>query len=48
VLAAVAPAMVLGPPLTAAVASALVLVGVAVSDAARARGHPPEPPSPPH
>ena len=47
VLAVVSPAMILVPPLVVAIAAALVLVGVAVSDAARARGGPPEPPAPP-
>jgi low temperature requirement protein LtrA len=47
VLTAIAPAMVLVPPLVVAVAAALVLVGIAVTDAARARGRPPEPPSTP-
>ena len=47
VLAALAPAMLLVPPLLVAIAATTVLAGVAVSDAARARGRPPEPPSPP-
>jgi low temperature requirement protein LtrA len=47
VLVAMAPAMVLVPPLPVAVTAALVLAGVAISDVARTRGHPPEPPSPP-
>jgi low temperature requirement protein LtrA len=47
VLAVVSPAMILVPPLVVAIAAALVLAGVAVSDAARARGGPPEPPTPP-
>jgi low temperature requirement protein LtrA len=46
-LAATAPAMVLVPPLVVAIAATLVLAGIAVSDAARALGRPPEPPSPP-
>jgi low temperature requirement protein LtrA len=46
VLAAISPVMVLVPPLPVAVAAALVLAGVAVSDAARTRGRPPEPASP--
>ncbi|WP_231930964.1 low temperature requirement protein A [Micromonospora coriariae] len=46
-LAALAPVMLLVPPLVAALAATAVLAGVAISDAARARGHPPEPPSPP-
>jgi len=47
VLAAISPAMIIVPPLVVASAAALVLTGIAVSDAARARGRPPEPPSPP-
>ncbi|HEX2358064.1 MAG TPA: low temperature requirement protein A, partial [Micromonosporaceae bacterium] len=47
VLAAVAPTMLFVPPLKAAVVAALVLAGVALADAARARGRPPEPPTPP-
>jgi low temperature requirement protein LtrA len=47
VLAAISPVMIFLPPLLVAAAAALVLAGVAVSDAARARGRPPEPPSPP-
>jgi low temperature requirement protein LtrA len=43
VLAALAPAMVLGTPLTAAVCAVLVLVGIAVADAARERGRLPKP-----
>jgi low temperature requirement protein LtrA len=46
VLVAVTPVMVLVPPLAAAVAATLVLTGIAVSDTARGRGRPPEPPSP--
>jgi low temperature requirement protein LtrA len=46
VLAALAPVMVTVPPLSVAVAAAIVLAGVAVSDAARTRGRPPEPSSP--
>jgi low temperature requirement protein LtrA len=46
-LAAISPAMVLVPPLVVAIVPALVLAGIAVSDAVRTRGHPPEPPSPP-
>jgi low temperature requirement protein LtrA len=46
-LAVLAPATVLGPPLAAAVVATLVLAGIAVSDAARTRGRPPEQPSPP-
>jgi low temperature requirement protein LtrA len=48
VLAALIPAMLLVPPLIAATAATAVLTGIAVCDAARARGRPPEPPSPPH
>jgi low temperature requirement protein LtrA len=47
VLAAISPAMIFLPPVLVAAAAALILAGVAVSDAARARGRPPEPPSPP-
>ncbi|RQW91451.1 low temperature requirement protein A [Micromonospora globispora] len=47
VLAAMSPAMIFLPPVLVAAAAALVLAGIAVSDAARARGRPPEPPSPP-
>jgi low temperature requirement protein LtrA len=47
VLAALAPAMLLVAPLLVALAAAVVLAGVAIADAARARGLPPEPPSPP-
>jgi low temperature requirement protein LtrA len=47
VLAALAPAMILLQPLLVAIAGTGVLAGVAVSDAARARGHPPEPPARP-
>ncbi|MFC0506613.1 low temperature requirement protein A [Micromonospora costi] len=46
-LAASAPAMVLLPPLAVAVVPALVLASIAVSDARRARGGPPEHSSPP-
>ncbi|MFG1656891.1 low temperature requirement protein A [Micromonospora chersina] len=46
-LAAIAPAMLLLPPVVVAAAPALVLTGIAISDAARARGRPAEPPSPP-
>ncbi|MGK5739259.1 low temperature requirement protein A [Micromonospora sp. URMC 103] len=46
-LAALAPAVLLAPPLLAALAATAVLAGIAVSDAIRARGRPPEPPSPP-
>jgi low temperature requirement protein LtrA len=47
VLAAISPAMTLVPPLLVALAAAVVLAAVAVADAARARRHPAEPPSPP-
>ncbi|SCL16753.1 Low temperature requirement protein LtrA [Micromonospora rhizosphaerae] len=47
VLAAISPAAFFLPPLVVALAAALVLAGIAISDAARARGRPPEPPSPP-
>ncbi|MDH6466309.1 low temperature requirement protein LtrA [Micromonospora sp. A200] len=47
VLAAISPATIFLPPVLVAAAAALVLAGIAVSDAARARGRPPEPPSPP-
>ena len=47
VLAAISPAMIWAPRLVIASAAALVLAAVALSDAARARGRPPEPPSPP-
>jgi low temperature requirement protein LtrA len=46
VLAAISPVMVLVPPLPVAIAAALVLAWVAGSDAAHARGRPPEPASP--
>jgi low temperature requirement protein LtrA len=46
VLAAPAPAMLLVPPLLAAIAATAVLTGIAFTDAARARGHRPELPSP--
>jgi low temperature requirement protein LtrA len=47
VLVAISPAMILAPPLLVALAAAVVLAGVAVADAARARRRPAEPPSPP-
>ncbi|WBB69552.1 low temperature requirement protein A [Micromonospora sp. WMMD812] len=47
VLAAISPTMIFLPPVFVAAAAALVLAGIAVSDAARARGRPLEPPSPP-
>jgi low temperature requirement protein LtrA len=46
VLAVLAPATILGPPLAAAAVATLVLAGIAVSDAARTRGRPPEHPAP--
>jgi low temperature requirement protein LtrA len=46
-LAALTPAMLPLPPVVVATAAALVLTGIAISDAARARRRPPEPPSPP-
>ncbi|MGC1212540.1 MAG: low temperature requirement protein A [Micromonospora sp.] len=46
-LAALTPAMLFVPPLLAALAATAVLAAIAVTDAARARGHQPEPPSPP-
>ncbi|MET7748773.1 low temperature requirement protein A [Micromonospora sp. NPDC005367] len=47
VLAAISPAMIRAPRLVSSIAAALVLAGIAISDTARARGRPPEPPSPP-
>ncbi|MGC1210965.1 MAG: low temperature requirement protein A [Micromonospora sp.] len=47
VLAAISPAMIRAPRLVIAIAAALVLAAIALSDTARARGRPPEPPSPP-
>jgi low temperature requirement protein LtrA len=47
VLAALAPGMLLVPPLVVGLAATAVLAGIAICDAARSRGHPPEPPSPP-
>jgi low temperature requirement protein LtrA len=47
VLVALAPAMLLVPPLVAAVAATGVLAGVAVFHTARTARRPPEPPSPP-
>jgi hypothetical protein len=47
VLAALAPAMLLVPPLVAAATATAVLAGIAVADATRAWGHPREAPSPP-
>ncbi|MFF4877588.1 low temperature requirement protein A [Micromonospora sp. NPDC000668] len=45
-LALLAPPLLFGPPLLAAIAAAVVLLGVAVADARRAAGSPPESPSP--
>ncbi|SCG72702.1 low temperature requirement protein A [Micromonospora inositola] len=47
VLAAIAPVMLLVPPLMAALATTAVLTAIAVADTTRARGRPPEMPSPP-
>jgi low temperature requirement protein LtrA len=47
VLAALAPAMLFVPPLLVALAATAVLAGIAICDAARGLGRPPEPPSPP-
>ena len=47
VLAAVSPAMIFAPPLLAALAAAVILAGVAITDTALTRRHPDEPPSPP-
>ncbi|MGN9891462.1 low temperature requirement protein A [Micromonospora sp. L31] len=47
VLAVLAPAMLFVSPLLAALAATAVLAGVAIADAARAKGRPLEPPSPP-
>ncbi|WP_328422764.1 low temperature requirement protein A [Micromonospora sp. NBC_00389] len=47
VLAALTPAMLHVPPLLVALAATAVLAGIAISDTTRARGHPPEQPSPP-
>ncbi|MEU7926186.1 low temperature requirement protein A [Micromonospora sp. NPDC049801] len=46
-LVAVAPAMILVPPLAVAGTAVAVLAGIAISDAMRAMGKPPEQPSPP-
>ncbi|MEV4660188.1 low temperature requirement protein A [Micromonospora sp. NPDC049301] len=46
-LAAISPAAIFLPPLGVAIAPALILAWIAVSDANRARGRPPEEPSPP-
>ncbi|MCM0679126.1 low temperature requirement protein A [Micromonospora phytophila] len=47
-LLTVAPAVLFLPPLVAATAAMLVLAGVAVADARRSHGRPPEAPAPPH
>jgi low temperature requirement protein LtrA len=47
VLASLTPVMRYVPPTTVALAVTAVLTGIAASDAARARGRPPETPSPP-
>jgi low temperature requirement protein LtrA len=47
VLAAISPAMILAPPLLVALAATVVFAGIAIADAAQARRHPAEPPSPP-
>jgi low temperature requirement protein LtrA len=47
VLAALTAPLLFVPPLLAAVAAVTVLGAIAIADAARARGHEPEPPSPP-
>ncbi|MEU3456097.1 low temperature requirement protein A [Micromonospora sp. NPDC006766] len=41
------PALLWAPPLVALASAGLVLTGVALADARRARGKPPEPPAPP-
>ena len=47
ILAALTPAMLLVPPLIVALAATAVLAGIAICDAARAQGSPPELASPP-
>ncbi|TDC85537.1 low temperature requirement protein A [Micromonospora sp. KC606] len=47
VMAALAAPLLLGPPLLVTITTATVLTGMAVADARRARGCPPEKPSPP-
>jgi low temperature requirement protein LtrA len=47
VLAAVTPVMLHLPPLLPAIAATAVLAAIAIAEAARARGRPPEPASPP-
>jgi low temperature requirement protein LtrA len=46
VLAAMTPVTLLVPPVLAATAATSVLAGIAIADAVRARGRPPEAPSP--
>ena len=46
VLILLAPPLYFGPPLLAAIAAAVVLLGVALADAWKAAGRPPEAPSP--
>jgi low temperature requirement protein LtrA len=46
VLAAVSPAMILAPPLLAALTATVILTGGAIADTARGRRHPGERPSP--
>jgi low temperature requirement protein LtrA len=47
VLAALTPVLLHSPPMIVALAVTAVLTGIAIRDAARARGRPPETPSPP-
>jgi low temperature requirement protein LtrA len=47
VLAVAVPVMLHLPPLLPAIAATAVLAGIAIADANRTWGHPPEPPSPP-
>ncbi|MEV6373723.1 low temperature requirement protein A [Micromonospora musae] len=47
VLGAISPAMILMPPLGAAIAAVAVLAGVAVADTTHGRRPPPKPPAPP-
>jgi low temperature requirement protein LtrA len=47
VLAALAPVVLLLPPLPVALAATAVLTGVGIADAVSTRGRPPERPSPP-
>lgn len=46
-LVLVSPVMIFLPPLAVSITAAAVLAGIALSDARRARGEPPEAPSPP-